>query len=188
MWQVELLHPALVHFPIALLTVGIFFELASIAFRTPERRWFLRDSSLLLLILGTLGAWLAVWSGEQAYSIVNWVTCDPTSTDRHEEWGEIAAWSFSGVSLLSLIRWWMKKQQGEMKLVSLEILSAVVCVGGGLGVALIAYTAYLGEMLVYQPGADCSCSARASATRCPSSAADTIPPANPPPSPAGYSP
>ena len=143
MWRIELLHPPLVHFPIAFLLLASFLELPAL-FCSQERKEFLHSVSLLLLLLGTLGAWAAVFSGDQAESIVNRVICDPTVTDEHRYWGYVLSWLFSGVTVLAVLR----QRFLTHRLTSVVIIPA--CLAGS---ALIFYVGHLGGKLVYQQGA-----------------------------------
>jgi len=143
MWRVELLHPATVHFPIALLLVGTAIELVSLLLRS-ERRAFCRAMSLVLFVTGTVAAWLAVWSGGEAEGIVNRVICDPTVTHEHEFWSLMTSYAFLAVALLALIR----RYALPGALISLAI--AVVALGGS---GALVWTGHLGASLVYQQGA-----------------------------------
>ena len=58
------LHPLVVHFPIALLLVAPLFVLVGVWLRAPRNRTWLA-AALTLLALGTLGAWVAVSTGER---------------------------------------------------------------------------------------------------------------------------
>ncbi len=55
-------HPLIVHFPIALLFVAPFFMLIAVAVRKPA--WTI--ATICLLVMGTVGAWAAYYSGEAA--------------------------------------------------------------------------------------------------------------------------
>lgn len=143
MWRIELLHPPLVHFPIAFLLLGTALEVVALACRA-ERRNYLRSVSLLLFFLGTIGAWLAVWSGEEAEHIVNRVICDPTVTELHEEWATAVSWLFTGVLVLAGVR---------HRFLSKGWLSLIIVLGSITGSAGLAYVGHLGASLVYQQGA-----------------------------------
>ncbi len=66
----ELIHPMLVHFPIALLLTGLFVRLCAIAGRKRSRLSFLLSAAWLILALGVISAWVAVIAGEFAADIV----------------------------------------------------------------------------------------------------------------------
>lgn len=64
----EGLHPLVVHFPIALLLVSALFVLLGAIF--PARGWWLRCTALILLGLGTAGAYTAFATGIAARDVV----------------------------------------------------------------------------------------------------------------------
>ncbi|NIT55437.1 MAG: hypothetical protein GWN00_04135, partial [Aliifodinibius sp.] len=76
MWRVELIHPFVIHIPIALLIVGSLFWIGSLWLH--KRYGFLRPSARLLLFIGTVGAWIAVYTGSLADAEVARTLCDPT--------------------------------------------------------------------------------------------------------------
>ena len=53
------LHPIIVHFPIALLILGVTFDFLGVALR----RWGLTDAATWLLVIGTPSAGVALLSG-----------------------------------------------------------------------------------------------------------------------------
>ncbi len=143
MLRIELLHPLTVHFPIALLLVATALEVVSSIMR-PERRSFARSASLLLLILGVIGAWTSVWSGEEAEHIVEKMICDEELLENHEELATLVSWIFSGVAILAIIR----RLKPALKFLS--FLIAVTSIVGSVG---LGYVGHLGATLVYQQGA-----------------------------------
>jgi uncharacterized membrane protein len=84
MFNTDHLHPILVHFPIALITVGFIAEVASLFFR---REKCLSKTGFYLMVLGSLTA-IAAWSSGHLF------TEEPTGAEilkvflRHET-GEI---------------------------------------------------------------------------------------------------
>jgi uncharacterized membrane protein len=143
MWRVELFHPSLVHFPIAFLLLATLLECLAPFFRQ-ERKKFLRASCFMLLVLGTIGAWAAVFSGEQAESIVNRVICDPTVTEDHRLWGYVLSWLFSAITILAALR---------HRNITQQFISAIIIAACLIGSGLIWYVGHLGGKLVYQQGA-----------------------------------
>jgi uncharacterized membrane protein len=143
MWRIELLHPPLVHFPIAFLLLGTALEIGALV-RAAERRPALRATARLLFVVGAIGAWLAVWSGGEAEHVVNRVICDPTVTEEHETWGLAVAWIFSGVALATIVR---------TRLVAQRLLTILIALAAIAGSLALTYTGHLGATLVYQQGA-----------------------------------
>lgn len=142
LWRIELLHPALVHFPIAFLIGASLCVVLSIFSRSKKFRARLERFFAFQLFLGTIGAWLAVWSGEQAHEIVNRVICDPTVTHVHSDWGWRTAY-LTSVALVFLLL--SKKIPKQRK--SLALFAAKACLLAAVGTLL--YGAHLGSSLVY---------------------------------------
>jgi uncharacterized membrane protein len=92
-------HPQVVHFAIALLFAGVFFRLLSLV----RRLSFANPSATILILLGTLAAFAAVRSGEDAHSRVEQVPGVRPAVVAHEVWGERARAAFVGVSALELV-------------------------------------------------------------------------------------
>ena len=144
MWRIELLHPAVVHFPVALTLVGglfwIFGQIRALAyFRIPAG---------VILILAALGAWAAVQTGLWADAEVGRDLYDPRPLKDHENLGLAFAWLISAIALVELarllgifpgrIRFWF----------SLGLALALAA-----AVGIVGYTAHSGAGLVYQQGA-----------------------------------
>lgn len=153
MWREELLHPLLAHFAVALLPVALFFRLTYLAAKKRHGFAFLLPASRLLLILGAVAAWVAVFTGDIAEDIVNRVICDPTVTHDHEELAEWTAYGATFVALIELVLWrwnaffeirWSKPLKAVQAVTLLVLLASTVC---------LLRTGHLGTSLVYQQGA-----------------------------------
>ena len=148
MWRSELWHPLSAHFPVALLTVGTLLYLAGSFLRGRERFSFLLPSSRLLLWIGVITAWIAIYTGDEAHSVVTRTLCDPTVLKQHEIYAYWTAWFFTiGVGGESLATYLSLTQRIKKALV---ILSGILFIGGS---AFLTYTSHLGSSLVYQQGA-----------------------------------
>ena len=153
MWREELFHPLLAHFAVALLPVALIFRLTYMGARKRSGFAFLLPASRLLIVLGTIAAWAAVFTGGIAEDVVNKVICDPTVTHDHEE---LADWTAYGATLVALIelalwRWnvffelkWPRLFNGLRALSICVLLATTAC---------LVRTAHLGSTLVYQQGA-----------------------------------
>lgn len=150
--RTEVWHPLTVHFPIVFLTIASFcswlYFFNSSATVTNTLRW----SS----ILGTLGAWLAVYTGDLADGIVSRTLCDPTVLKDHENLGIAAAWIYTGLSLLVMI-------QNVLKSKTFTIVKVLMAITGLAGLIILVYQGHLGASLVYEqaagvnvPGDDCA--------------------------------
>ena len=133
------LHPMVVHFPIALLATGWFFDLLAWWWRSDK----VRDTGLYLLVMGLLSAGLAVVTGHFAEEAVEHSGIPKQAIEIHEELGFTTFWIF--VSLLGLrlaMRWgWVREQQ------------VLVVIAGLVGVAVLLVASYFGGDLVYRFGA-----------------------------------
>ena len=156
MWRKELWHPLSVHFPVALLLFGVLLYAAQFAVPLSLKAKTL-FSARMLLTAGTLGAWLAIWTGERADSVVGRTLCDPLVLEAHETYAYIMAWLFTVVVALDYGSMLLKK---ERLLPSLRIAFTLAFATGAF---LTGYIGHLGAKLVYQqaaavyqPSEDCS--------------------------------
>lgn len=81
-------HPAIVHAPIALIIVGAVFELMG---RALDGEWW-RKAAFAMLIVGVLGAGLAVLSGNEAGERAEHQGVAEKAVDAHEEVATLALW------------------------------------------------------------------------------------------------
>jgi uncharacterized membrane protein len=133
------LHPQVVHFVIALLFVGVLFRCVSLTGRAP----FTGPAAVVLLLVGTGAAVLAVQSGTAAHGPVERVPGARAAVMQHEEWGERTRNIFLLVAALEIaalvpaVSRWRR---------SLQLASALV---GVAGAASLYEAADLGGDLVY---------------------------------------
>ncbi|MEO8616906.1 MAG: DUF2231 domain-containing protein [Luteolibacter sp.] len=81
------LHPALVHFPIALILLGTLIAIPAVFLRRFHLPWI----SAIVLGLGAIGAVAATWSGEEDGEKQESMPPQAKEVlDEHEEWGERA--------------------------------------------------------------------------------------------------
>lgn len=147
--RTEVWHPMTVHFPIVLLSVATLFKIVAML----VKRKSLDEGGSLLLYLGVIGAWLAIYTGNLADSVVSRDLCDPTVLSTHENNALLATWLFTAAAGVDIVHRLYKK-----RLVTLLLL-ALLLVGSGV----LAYVGHLGAQLVYQqaagvyvPSEDCS--------------------------------
>lgn len=137
----ELFHPAVVHFPIAFLSLAGLIAIFWCVSR--------RASGTLLLVLscGVLGGWIAILTGGWAEDVVNRVICDPTLTHEHEKWAEWAVWVAS-VAWPLVIAAFFRRKKGIPAGYRAVVTVILLFVSGA-----ILYAGHLGATLVYQQGA-----------------------------------
>lgn len=141
-WRTEVYHPLSVHFPIVLLLMATLFKL--IGLWSSKITW--EQGGRFLLILGVIGVWISVYTGDLADGIVSRELCDPTMLKDHENFAFITAWIFSAALVIELLISYIDLFQTKM--LSL-ILVLVLLVGSGT----LAYVGHLGAELVYQQAA-----------------------------------
>lgn len=153
MWRTEVIHPLFVHFPIALLLIGSLVLVARRANLFPAHTQKLHFTALLMLTIGTLGAWAAVITGQMAYKVVGRTLCDPTVVHSHETFAKLTAILFTAITIIEFAN--SKYKKGYfIKNRSLRKGLGILCIVMALsGVVTISYTGHLGGKLVYQQAA-----------------------------------
>ncbi|HEU4723913.1 MAG TPA: DUF2231 domain-containing protein [Candidatus Eisenbacteria bacterium] len=131
------LHPAVVHFPIALGVVGALFAVLYLVFRKEWLRWF----APMLLTIALLGAVGAYFSGQNAEDRAEQLKVPEAAIEEHEESSLYVLGLFG---LASLLAWATHaKRRGEW-------LAALIAV---MAAAAVVRTGHLGGKLVYIHGA-----------------------------------
>ncbi|MDH3744056.1 MAG: hypothetical protein OES47_03020 [Acidobacteriota bacterium] len=139
------LHPALVHFPIALLPVAVLFDFLLVALRR-QRDWLDRAASLLYPVAG-LGAWAAYEAGEKAADAVGLAAPIVQLTlNKHSDLGHYSFWLLSALAVLRLA---LTLWDPEVRRLVPRVVILMVAVAG---VALVFRTADLGGELVFGHG------------------------------------
>lgn len=152
-WRTEIWHPFTVHFPLAILIIATVFYV--IGFFAGKKFW--ENAGIILIIIGTVGAWIAIYTGNLADGVVSRQICDPTVLETHESNAYTVAWLFTAATVLMLVEYaGLLKKAGKI----LKIAAVVLMITGS---GFLAYTGHLGATLVYQqaagvytPSEDCS--------------------------------
>lgn len=137
------LHPALVHFPIALIPLATLFDLLAAGWAR-GRDWLARAGTLTWA-LAALATGATYWAGRQAAdSLVGLSPQVQARISSHSDWGLYVLWS---VGLIVTVRLTLSRWRPEHRVSALT--GAVL----GLGAtALVVQAADLGGALVYQHG------------------------------------
>ncbi|MAN58997.1 MAG: hypothetical protein CMC08_04080 [Flavobacteriaceae bacterium] len=144
-WRTEVFHPLSVHFPIALL---LFATVAKTIACFSNRETFHYGGSLLLY-LGVVGIWIAIYTGNLADGAVGRTLCDPTILKTHENWGYNCAWIFTAAMGLDLLlRYGYRYTAHFQKLLKRFSLLLMF-----VGTAALFYVGHLGATLTYQQAA-----------------------------------
>jgi uncharacterized membrane protein len=143
------LHPLVIHFPIALLIVAPLFILLGLMIPSVRKSFLL--AALILTVLGTIGAFIAVESGEAAADLADKTPEISAVLDRHQELAETTRNLFTFVTLflaaLIFLPRLLKKEIPVKILVGLHLLLLIVYIGG---IGLLANTAHYGGRLVHE--------------------------------------
>lgn len=134
------LHPAVVHFPIALIVSAALIDLLALLFRRPH--W--HQVSLWNLALGVLGAVVAVRSGTAAAAVFEHTAGTVHAVlERHAQLGTVTMWVGLG-----LLAWRIVRRDRMSQL--LRALTVAIMVGLA---STVGTGAYLGGRLVHEFGA-----------------------------------
>jgi uncharacterized membrane protein len=134
------LHPALVHFPIALSLVALLFDFVS---RHPRLR-AVEPAGGAVMGLAALGGIAATLSGQLAEEEAVVPRTARALVERHEELGEIAMWLLLAVALVRLALAWRGAFKGLAAWTYLAIALAAA--------TLVSYQGMLGGELVFRHG------------------------------------
>ena len=135
-------HPAIVHFAVALLVLGVLFRWVSLTGRAA----FTGPAAATLLLLGTVAALLAVRSGDNAHGPVERIPGARQAVVDHEEAGDWARNVFLVVAALELIGLFTRRRRMNVARGALWG-SAIV---GVFGVAALYKAGNRGGDLVYR--------------------------------------
>jgi uncharacterized membrane protein len=131
------LHPAVIHYPIALGVIGAVILLAYAWFRRNWLRWF----GPILLTLALAGAGASYFSGQSASDRAEDAGVPKAEVDRHET---TAIWAIGALALSTFLSWaTVAGRRGVWVAAPLSVAAA----------GLILWTAHLGGRLVYIYGA-----------------------------------
>lgn len=146
MWRVELIHPLVVHIPVAILVVGSLFWIGSLFLH--KRFPYLRPSGRLLILIGTIGAWVAVYTGTLADGQVARSLCDPTVAKEHERFAFTVGYLFSA---FVIFEWFIGKNY--LDFINKKYLQRGLAILLIAGCGFLGYVGHLGGKLVYQQSA-----------------------------------
>ena len=141
----EPLHPAVAHFPVALLLLGAVLAVAAVF----VRRWHLPLFAAIVLSLGAIGAVAATITGEEEEEKVEHAipSAEPV-LEEHADWGEGARNAGIAAALLAVAAaFFVHKPVGGRVL---SVLAACVALVAGY---YVAQAGHFGGELVYRHGA-----------------------------------
>jgi len=137
MFSTSHLHPMIVHFPIALITIGFLADVLSLFFR--EEKW-LSKSAFYLMVIGALAA-VAAWSTGQLF------TNEPSQgaiVDIFEKHETGALITMIIMLIGSAFKIWLvanKREESSLKWVAFGLYF--------IGFCAVTYTGFMGGTMVY---------------------------------------
>ena len=141
MEELSQLHPYIVHFPLALFITYFLFELLTVIIK----KEFLSKSAHLILLLGVVGAFGAVLTGNQAYAAFgDWKPASLKIFNDHQTFANITTWYFFAL-LIGRTYLVIKKKFNFVYQVIILFLAAV-------GIFFVLKTGYYGGELVNKFG------------------------------------
>jgi uncharacterized membrane protein len=141
MIDMTLLHPMIVHFPIALLITGFLADLIGISFK----KEFFNNVGLLLLSLGVAGVAAAYLTGDRAGEGLTEAGALKMALEAHEAAAELTLWILAATILARGTLVLMRKYSGALRLIPLALFL--------IGILSIARTGYYGGELVFKHAA-----------------------------------
>ena len=150
--RLELIHPMLVHFPIALSTTGVLLRFAALWAGKKPKYSFLLPASWSILLLGLITAWASVIAGEIAEGIVG-STVNRDILEEHETHAYITASFFTFVLFIDWARFsYLNKFLNKRRTVK-RGLALVIWFLYLFCLTNLIITGYYGANLVYEEGA-----------------------------------
>lgn len=141
------LHPAVVHFPIALLTTAFLVDLGCLVAR---RQIWLDRAATLLYVLGTVSACIAFVSGQSASQLVIGATGSAQAAMYdHESLAKLVLIAFGVIASLRLIVSWRLKKAKTLDTSPLRVITLLLTLAGQV---LLLIAADRGGELVYRYG------------------------------------
>ncbi len=134
------LHVMVIHFPIALILTGFMFEIISLI----TNQLFLKQSALVLLIIGTLSVLVAYYTGNAAGDDMEEGTM-AKAMKVHEQAATFVLWISIITATYYSLNYFLKMHVLWIRIVGIILFT--------LTVTAISRTGYLGGQLVYKHGA-----------------------------------
>jgi uncharacterized membrane protein len=146
------LHPAMIHFPVALLLVAPVFVLLGAFLEREKGRIFLLGA-LILMLLGTAATFLARSTGEAAAQQMERTPAIAALIEQHEELAETTSVLFLALTaIFAAIVYGLHRLQQARATVLVRLLPLVFLLLYGAGAALLVDTGHRGGRLVHEFG------------------------------------
>lgn len=151
--RLELIHPMLVHFPIALLSVGVLVRAASLWTAKRPNFSFLLPASWMILFLGVIAAWATIIAGELAEGIVKPMLQNDIVLEEHSEHAYITAIGFTIGLLIDWTRGFLRTKLQREGWIVKRGLAAIIWFIYLFSLTYLIITGFYGGTLVYEEGA-----------------------------------
>ena len=145
------LHPLVVHFPIALLLVAPIFVLLGLILHRRSKAYSV--SALVLMALGTVGAWVAVATGTAAMQLAITDTQSAAVLEDHQELAHLVRMTFTIlVAVYAVILLAPALLRKELKATAIVAVHGAFLVAYAFGMLQVANVGHLGGRLVHEFG------------------------------------
>ncbi len=141
MFDLNHLHPMIVHFPIALVIIGFLSDAVGLF----TKRQFFATAGLYLVVLGALGTVAAYFSGDVAGDGIEEFGALGKALEAHEAAAALAVWTMVILVAIRVVLAVTKRMTGWKQWVMVALLA--------VGVGTIARTGYYGGELVFRHAA-----------------------------------
>ncbi|MBS1793760.1 MAG: hypothetical protein JSS81_07895 [Acidobacteria bacterium] len=145
------LHPAIVHFPIALLLIAPVLVVAGLIFEKHGRPFMI--SAFILMLAGTVGAFVAVATGDAASELAERVAGVENVLESHEELAETTRNVFAALTTIFgaivFVPMIFKKELGRRLTLPIGLAFLLFY---GAGAVVLLNTAHEGGRLVHEFG------------------------------------
>jgi uncharacterized membrane protein len=146
------LHPVVIHFPIALLLAAPLFIIVGILANPQKGRPFL-IAALVLMLLGTAGAFLAKATGEAAGQVAERTPTVNAVLERHQDLAEMTRIAFTVLTMLfAAILFLPRLLKREASGLTARILPLAFLLFYSAGAVILVNTAHNGGKLVHELG------------------------------------
>ncbi|MCW9706238.1 DUF2231 domain-containing protein [Fodinibius salsisoli] len=139
------LHPMVVHFPIAILTIAIFFDFVSF-FLPRKKKWWTEEATAFLYGVGAVAAIIVYYTGTLAADSVTLpAEAQPVLTE-HADWAWLTLWFYGVYAVLRIVATWWASPIHRLKLhVGFFLLSL-------MGMYFLYQTGDHGAQMVFKHG------------------------------------
>lgn len=108
------LHPMVVHFPIAILTIAIFFDFISF-FLSRKKKWWTEEATVCLYGVGAVAAIIVYYTGTLAADSVMLPAAAQSVLTEHADWAWITIWFYGIYALLRIAATWWTSETHRLK-------------------------------------------------------------------------